>query len=185
MVALPKNENELFEYIKQNQKRDYYHTRDDWKDLCKNEINLVCDVLLHLYKENIKSYDWLDDAFNNWREESLANKSWNILSNKIAIFNEEIIARCSRNMSNWLNNLSFLEFNNEDNFLRLINLIISKYITKNEIKEDYVSSAINNPIGICIETLQKWWFSKNPTNNSFIKEELITLYTKICNNYNS
>lgn len=185
MVALPKNENELFEYIKQNQTRDYYHTRDDWKDLCKNEINLVCDVLLHLYKENIASYDWLNAAFNNWREESLADESWNILSNESVIFNEEIIDICARNMSDWLNHLSFLEFSNEDQFLQIINLIISKYTTKNVIKEDYVSAAINNPIGICIETLQKWWFSKNPTNNSFIKEELITLYTKICNDDNS
>ena len=185
IISLPKNKNELFEYIKQNQERDWFHTRDDWKDLCKNEIDLVFDVLLYLYKENITSYDWWNDAFNNCREESLAHKSWNILSNESVIFNEEIIAICSRNMSDWLNNLSFLEFNNEDNFLRLINLIISKYTTKNEIIEDYVSSAINNPIGICVETLQKWWFSKNPTNNSLINEKLLDLYTEICKSDNA
>ncbi len=107
-----KKEKDLFEYIKQNPERDYRYTRDDWKDLCKNEINLVCDVLLHLYKENIASPDWWNDALNNWREESLANESWNILSNESIIFNEEIIHKFVRNISEWLNHLSFLEFNN-------------------------------------------------------------------------
>lgn len=183
-VQLPKGYKDLYEHIKNNQQRDYYHTRDDWKDLCINDSILVCNVLINLYKAEIDSIAWWNDAFNNWRDESIVNKSWNSLANEIVIFNDEFIIKCASNMSDWLNNLSFVEFNNEDQFLELINLIIIKYTDKNEVNDDYFSAAINNPIGICMDTLQKWWISKKPTNYSLIDEKLISLYTDVCKNNN-
>ncbi len=184
-VQLPKNEKLLIGYIKDNQKRRFKNIRDDWKDLCKNDIPLVCKILLTLYKENIESFDWWNDAFYNWRDESLVKKSWDVLSNEIVNFQDVFFVKCGRYLSDWLNTLSSLEFNSQDIFLELINQIISKYNDTTKINEDFVSAAINNPVGICIESLQNLWFSKKPSNNSLINQDLATLYTKICNDNNS
>jgi hypothetical protein len=178
-IKLPREAKDLYASIRDNQERKGWEA-DDWKDLCKAELDLVVDTLLQLHDNGFDSFHWWDSAFSNWATEEVVEASWMSLSNTILTFSEEFFASCSQGLSRWMQATAKTVSCDDDTFLGLIERIISCSPSDQRIGNDYVTSAINNPVGISTSALLDWWFSKKPKDGQLLTHAVKQLLEKIC-----
>lgn len=178
-IKLPREVKDLYASIRDNQERKGWEA-DDWKDLCKAELDLVVDALLQLHDNGFDSFHWWDSAFSNWATEEVVEASWMSLSNTILTFSEEFFASCSQGLSRWMQATAKTVSCDDDTFLGLIERIISCSPSDQRIGNDYVTSAINNPVGISTSALLDWWFSKKPKDGQLLTHAVKQLLEKIC-----
>ena len=59
ITPLPRNKNDLYDFIANNQQRTFWPS-DDWKALCIDEMDMVVTVLTELTEEGIQATSWWD-----------------------------------------------------------------------------------------------------------------------------
>ena len=178
-IKLPREVKDLYASIRDNQERKGWEA-DDWKDLCKADLDLAVDTLLQLHDDGFDSFHWWDSAFFNWANEEVIEVSWIRLSKTILTFSEEYFASCSHGLSRWMQAIAKRESCDDDTFLALIHRIISCSLSDHRIGNDYVTSAINNPVGISTLSLMDWWFNKKPKDGDLVPNDIKHLLEKIC-----
>jgi hypothetical protein len=178
-IKLPREAEDLYKSIKDNQERKGWEA-DDWKDLCKAELDLAVDTLLQLYDDGFESFHWWNSAFSNWANEKVVEASWMSLSKTILTFSEEFFASCSHGLSRWMQAIAKRISHDDDTFLALIDRIFSCSLSDQRIDNDYVTSAINNPVGISTLALMDWWFNKKPKDGDLLTHDIKQLLEKIC-----
>ena len=100
-IKLPREAKDLYASIRDNQERKGWEA-DDWKDLCKAELDLAVNTLLQLHDDGFESFHWWDSAFSNWASEEVVAASWMSLSKTILTFSEVFFASCSHGLSRWV-----------------------------------------------------------------------------------
>jgi hypothetical protein len=178
-IKLPREAKVLYTSIRDNQERKGWEA-DDWKDLCKAELDLAVDTLLQLHNDGFESFHWWDSAFCNWASEEVVEASWMSLSKTMLTFSEEFFTSCSQGLSRWIQAIAKRGTCDDDTFLALINRIISCSLSEHRIGNDYVTFAINNPVGISMLALMDWWFNKKPKDGELLPHDIKQPLEKIC-----
>jgi hypothetical protein len=178
-MKLPREAEDLYKSIRDNQERKGWEA-DDWKDLCKAELDLAVNTLLQLHDDGFESFYWWDSAFSNWASEEVVAASWMSLSKTILTFSEMFFTSCSHGLSRWVQAIAKKISHDDDKFLAMIERIYSCPLSNQSIGNDYVTSAINSPIGVSTLALMDWWFNKKPKDDELLPHDIKQLLEKIC-----
>lgn len=179
IVSAPKEKLGLIEWLKEEQV-DHFWTEDDWSTLCRDDFELTSSAL----KETAASGMWLSERWRQgiqvWSEAEDLD-----LEKQIGLFKfvlkapDEKLVEIAWSLSRWLKKLQPRDTFNDNDFLyfydRLLNL---PYETDNGAVT--INTAINHPVGMLVESLFSWWYTKKPYDDEGLDEEFQNRLEVVC-----
>ena len=183
ITTTPKSCNELADYLERYPESNQWGAGDDWKIRCENNFDEAFCALEKLAQKEVWPVSrWQDFLYSSSIVDKINNKDYSLrLYEIIYRINDKTFYLISNALSDCLEKLSRNNTSeNIDYFIDICNRIITIYNQDENIdSKDYITAAINHPIGKITESLINTWFKiKNNIDN--IDQKFKYIFSILC-----
>lgn len=184
----PSHRRELVQWLKQPvpERRPFYE--DTWRETCRTRLSLSLTALCELARAG----EWPEirwrEALQTWSEEGLTWRSWRYGAPLVQAMPDDVLVKLIRPVTWWFEAVS-KSINRDDTILLdLCRRVLEKYLDAasgiepdGEAADDPIAKAINHPVGHITQTLLNLWFSRKPSDEEGLPEDLKSIFTQLCN----
>ena len=188
--AIPRCRRELVKWLKQP-------TTDpllmlDWQQRCRNNFPTTACALYALAQEGDWPAGHWKRALQAWTEEKLVERSWRYMAPVLANATDEQLLPFALELSSWLEAIAKTIESQDEIFLRLCRRVLNLKYEKGAGSyfvpsthgqpggDNFVTCAINHPIGCTTQALLSWWYRKTPKDGQGLPDKLETIFTMLC-----
>lgn len=176
----PRRRNELVTWLRENPWSDHPVERDNWWAVCKVH---PCHCFFAL-SDLAEAGDWPEKRWNDFlyalQGRRLSNRAWVGASEIILLMPESVLGKCAGAISQWLKKVSPIDnFDQMDRFFALCERVIKLKTDRKKPISDFVGMAINHPVGHVTEALLDLQFSKKPSDNDWLDENVKLLFNRL------
>ncbi|KTD03719.1 hypothetical protein Lgee_0532 [Legionella geestiana] len=153
---------------------------DDWRRRCSESFQATAYALYKLAKTNNWPVNRWRDALQAWAEEKLSDCSWRFMASVVVEAPNDFLQSLSHGVSRWLE-VAAKTFEGDDSFfLKLAQRILQLDFDHNGEIDDYISHAINHPIGHITFALIYRWLRQKPNDGQGLPEDVKSIFTELC-----
>lgn len=158
-----------------------YVQRDDWIDLCRENLDLAAGALCELAREERWPSARWNSALQVWSEDKFLGKSWSRLSSYLVQAPEEFLREISQNTARWVRGTAGVVHESDAVFLKLCEQLLRLDYPASIPDGDPLTQAINHPIGDATEALLQWWFRTGLEDSQGLHPKLNPVLSELCN----
>lgn len=158
-----------------------YVQRDDWVDLCREDLDLAAGALCELAREERWPSARWNSALQVWSEDKYLGKSWRRLSSFLVRAPGEFLREISQNTARWVRGAAGVVDEDDAVFLELCEQLLRMDYRPCKPNGDPLTQAINHPIGDATEALLQWWFRTGLEDGEGLLPKLQPVFSELCN----
>jgi hypothetical protein len=178
----PNRTRELAEWLRQFPSQLTLEERDDWAERCRSDFPRSACALMRLSREGHWIADRWQQALQIWSEERLARRSWRWLSRVLEKASNPFLRQVGYALSSWVQAAGKFAQGRDDILFGLVARVLTVY--RNEIRaserKDFVSQAINHPVGHVVEGALLRWYQHGPKDSELLPSALAQILTVVC-----
>lgn len=182
-VPTPRRRHDLIKWIKQHPKVDHWQD-DDWQKRCRENFPTTACALYALSREDFWPTDRWREALQAWSEEALAKRSWRYISPVLAGAPDEVLQALAHSVSWWLKSIAKSFEYSKEHFFVLAERILSIDHEDSIDTDEFVTRAINHPVGHVTEALLRWWYRQSLEDEQGLPDGLRDIFTQLCDTSN-
>ena len=110
----------------------------------------------------------------------MIDRSWDKIAVQVETYSEVFYRDCAYGISTWLKMKANRLLFTDKLFPSMIEKVIKNSPIEQRYGDDYVSQAINMPVGKCVEAIFEWWFTVKPKDNDLLPNFVKKVFTDIC-----
>ena len=177
----PNRRSELTKWLRRTDvKRNPYY-EDTWSLLCESRFYLTFVALCDLAREGEWPTERWRDALQAWSRPPNQQRSWSFVSSALLGMPDSTFSDLGRPIAWWLDALAKGDRTNENLFVELASKVLDiSWDQEDESSSEPLTQALNHPVGLVTQGLLSVWFSRKPNDNDRIPENLLSLFTRIC-----
>lgn len=180
--ASPKTAKELAKWLLEHPDSGKYEERDDWAERCRIDFPRAACALLSLANANRWLPDRWREALQAWVDERLVRRSWRWMGRVLANAENDLLQRLGVSLSSWLQAVGKYAQGQDELFFGLIVRVLSIYKESREhSRNDYVSQAINHPVGHVTEAALTRWYQRAPKDAELLPFDLQKVMAEVAN----
>lgn len=185
----PRTLPELIIWLKRPVDKNTYYIRDDWRELCQEELELCISAFTALAKDGYWPEHRWNDALYIWSSEKDVKESWSLLIPLIGEMRIATLSLIPQAVSHWLKNAS-KEINPDLSDLiltvcdKILNLDLDTHTgvkVNGKLNTDPLSEAINHVVGHITQAIINLWLQTSPTDGELIPNKFSFVFTRLCN----
>lgn len=181
-LLTPRRRRDLIEWLKQHPTHGDFDD-DDWRERCSNSFATTSYALYALSREGIWPNDRWQEALQAWSEEKHQKQSWRYMAPVVAALPDATLNAIEDAIGQWLQSVARTFDQHEDCFFSLARRILAMGRPSNsesEQSEEFVTQAINHPVGHVTEALLQWWYRRSLDDGQGLPSEIKTIFTALC-----
>lgn len=176
----PRRRSELVEWLEQPHESDHPFHEDKWGETCRTRFYHCALALSDLAQAEKWPIDRWREALQIWREDGQARRSWRFAAPLVSRMPEEVLQKLGHAVAWWLDAVSKSLDRHADLFLQMCQRVLGLQYENGIDKDNYVTQAINHPVGNVAQALLNLWFERKPNDNDRLPVELEPFFTKLC-----
>ena len=174
VVAMPKAARDLANWLREHPDPGDWEERDDWPERCRVDFPRAASALLLLSSTGEWPLNRWKQALHNWTEKRFAKSTWRWFGGVLVGADEVFLRRLGHSLSSWLQAVGRFANGNDPALFELIVrvLLINRDETEDSSRNDYVSRAINHPVGHVTEAALLRWYQRAPKDGELLPKDL-------------
>lgn len=185
----PRKRKELALWLSKSIPERRHLYEDTWRDVCRTRFFHSLLALSDLAQDGVWPASRWREAIQVWAEEGTLLRSWRYASPLVQVMPDAIFLEIALSVTWWAEALSKSTNNHERSLLELCERVLAlpldagsgSHTIRNGVEIcDPVGSAINHSIGHVTQALINVWFSRNPSDNDLLPDDLKPLFTILC-----
>jgi hypothetical protein len=179
-VSAPRDKKELVQWLKTSKPSNSPLYRDDWGEICTNEVDLAVSALQELSKEDEWPSERWREAINIWSRDEQLKRVWDRITPLIITMPDQMLQEIAHSLSHWLEVVSKVIEDHEDLFISICHKLIGLPLQDGVQTDEPVTRAINHPVGRATQGLINLWFRQKLNDNDLLPKEIEAFFTRLC-----
>ncbi|EFL9677805.1 anti-phage defense-associated sirtuin Dsr1 [Escherichia coli] len=157
--------------------------RDNWIEICKQNLPMIVCVLRELAMEDIWPCKYWRSGLQTWCDKDLIQESWQEIGPLLLNIPDDLFPEIQHSLAQWLAKISTGMSELNDVYTTYCQRIIDfSYDETDDYKS--IIQAINHPVGNITQALINIWLNGKPHDNEGIPDKLKVFFTKLCDTHN-
>ena len=179
-IATPRELGQMVEWLTQYPSPDVWR-EDDWQDRCRDDFPTTSSALMALARKRIWPEERWTTALLAWTVEENLKISWDQMAGFFTDMSDEFLQAVAPALTLWLKRQAKGFLGQEQHFFGLIRRILKlEHHYLGGTQEDWVTSALNHPIGRVTEALMHWWNRRPPQSRDGFLDEIHLSLIDLC-----
>jgi hypothetical protein len=178
--STPRSRPDLVAWLREHPQTDFWK-EDNWSDRCKSDFPRASTALIKLAIEDLWPVARWQSALQIWAEEARVVRSWRWLHETLLGAPLETTKALAHSLSWFLQAAAKKIHGNESDFFALIRKLL--LVHRNDALEEadnFVSKAINHPVGQVTDAAFRWWYRQAPQDNQGLNVDVTNVLDNIC-----
>lgn len=186
LISSPKDCDELTLWLLDesdiNPFKERFYQTDDWAERCRNDFGTASRALIESSKIKWVIPRWTK-ALDTWADSTLIEKAWNDISGILVNIPDEVAKEIIRPLSWWLRSATKNHVAETKTLLEISRHLISLFeddkFSHRLIDTEFVTAALNHPVGQITDALLIWWYDQKPQDNTALPNEIKSIFTQL------
>ncbi|TNE76168.1 MAG: hypothetical protein EP334_08935 [Gammaproteobacteria bacterium] len=176
----PRKRKELVKWLKQPQTTRGPFYEDTWRETCRTRFFHSFLALSDLTQEKLWPTGRWREALQAWSEEGKVLRSWRFAAPLVQTMPDEVIQDIVHSVTWWLQAVSKSTDCHESILLDLCQRVLALPDHDGMDTEEFVTRAINHPVGHITQVLLNLWLKREPNDNDILPGAIEPFFTKLC-----
>ena len=178
----PRHRRELATWSQHPPSRDFFY-EDNWRETCRERFFATALALCDLARMGIWPAERWSEALQAWSDEKLLRRSWQYIAPTLMAMPDDVVLSIAHSATRWMEAESKVLDRHEAIFLDLCRRILAMEHQDAVVSDQFLSRALNHPVGHITQALLHFWFRREPNDNQGLPEALKPIFTMLCNTH--
>jgi hypothetical protein len=184
VLVTPRQRRELVEWLRQHPTRGDFE-EDDWRERCSKNFATIACSLYELSREDFWPNSRWQEALQAWSEEKHQKQSWRYMAPVVAALPDTTLGNIAHATGWWLQSVAKTYDGHEHCFFDIARRILAIGQQGEEEGDEFVTQAINHPVGHVTEALLQWWYRRPLNDAQGLQNEIRAIFTELCDPQNA